>query len=129
MIGQTVDVNEHDIILQNGLLTEGVFIYSVSIADMPAVSSFSKYASLSVALNFLLQVTMLVSVITLDEKRQSNNRYDVACCVVSEYQEDGDLDDNCLCGGVLRRFMSKYYAPCLLFYPVRVVVVSDFVFS
>ena len=90
---------------------------------MPAVHTFSIYASMAVALNFMLQVTMLIAVLTLDAKRQDANRYDIMCCTgLSKWTEV--TEDQCPVGGILYWIVNKIYAPFLMLYPVRVVVVS-----
>ncbi len=48
---------------------------------MPAVQAFSLYAALSLIFNFLLQVTALVAVMTLDLRRMIDGRVDLLCCV------------------------------------------------
>ena len=48
---------------------------------MPAVRVFSLYAAVAVLFDFLLQVTVFVALLSLDSKRQENNRYDILCCI------------------------------------------------
>ena len=97
--------------------------HSGALSSMPAVHTFSIYASVAVALNFLLQVTLLIAVVTLDAKRQNNNRCDIICCIdIPKWTEV--TEDQCPGGGFLYWFFNKIYAPVLMLYPVRVVVVS-----
>ena len=49
---------------------------------MPAVHTFAIYAAMAVAFNFLLQITLLLAVVTIDLKRQAANRYDIICALV-----------------------------------------------
>lgn len=96
-----------------------------SIADMPAVSTFSKFASLSVAFNFILQVTTLMAVVSLDSQRRAGNRLDVLCCIAKH--EDDASTEQCLLGGeYLKKFIKVVYAPWLMLYPVRIFVVVLF---
>jgi Niemann-Pick C1 protein len=48
---------------------------------MPAVRLFSLYAAMSVLIDFLLQITIFVSLITLDHKRTMENRLDLFYCI------------------------------------------------
>ena len=89
---------------------------------MPAVHTFSIFASVAVAFNFLLQMTMLVAVVTLDAKRQSRNRIDILCCV--KLNKNNDNVEECCPGGILYYIVKNIYAPTLMLYPIRVVVVS-----
>ena len=41
-----------------------------AITDMPAVKIFSMYAALAVLIDFLLQISTFVALLTLDAKRQ-----------------------------------------------------------
>lgn len=91
---------------------------------MPAVSTFSKFASLSVAFNFILQVTTLMTVVSLDSQRRAGNRLDVLCCIAKH--EDDASTEQCLLGGeYLKKFIKVVYAPWLMLYPVRIFVVSS----
>ena len=97
--------------------------HSGALSSMPAVHTFAIYASVAVAVNFMLQVTMLIAVVTLDAKRQDKNRFDIICCIgISKW--NGVTEDQCPVGGILYWIVNKIYAPFLMFYPVRVVVVS-----
>lgn len=42
---------------------------SGALSSMPAVNTFAMYASLSVLVNFLLQITAFVSLLSLDSQR------------------------------------------------------------
>lgn len=46
---------------------------------MPAVKAFALYAGLAVFLNFLLQMSVFVSLMGLDRVRQKGGRLDVLC--------------------------------------------------
>jgi Niemann-Pick C1 protein len=92
---------------------------------MPAVHTFAALASIAVAVNFLLQVTVLVAVLTLDAQRQANNQLDVACCFGIEKGEaveaDGIFKD-----GMLYYFIKNVFAPLLVTTPVRIIVMMAF---
>ena len=89
---------------------------------MPAVHTFAVFACFAVLFNFLLQMTMLVAVVTLDKKRQDNCRYDIICC--SHGDKNAPVEEECCPGGILHYLVEKIYAPILMLYPVRVTVVS-----
>ena len=75
---------------------------------MPAVRIFSLYAAAAVFFDFLLQVTAFVALMSLDAKRQENNRLDVLCCVK---QPKDDSQDHMIC---VYTFMKNYFAEVLL---------------
>lgn len=54
-----------------------------ALTPMPAVKIFSLYASLAVWIDFILQITCFVSLMTLDCKRELSKRYNLLCCVRS----------------------------------------------
>jgi len=89
---------------------------------MPAVHTFAVFACFAVLFNFLLQMTMLVAVVTLDKKRQDNARPDVVCCIQGD--KNSDTTEECCPGGILHYIVKNIYAPTLMMYPVRVTVVS-----
>lgn len=89
---------------------------------MPAVHTFAVFACFAVFFNFILQMTMLVAVVTLDKKRQDNSRYDILCCASGD--KNAPNSEECCQGGVLHFIVKKIYAPTLMLYPVRVTVVS-----
>ena len=89
---------------------------------MPAVHTFSIFAAVAVAFNFLLQMTILLAVVTLDAKRQSRNRIDILCCIKAD--KNDEVVEECCPGGILYYIMKNIYAPTLMLYPIRVIVVS-----
>lgn len=61
-------------------LSESIAFFLGALTTMPAVKLFSLYAGMSVLIDFLLQITVFISLITLDQKRTSDNRMDLFCC-------------------------------------------------
>ncbi|CAF0910919.1 unnamed protein product [Didymodactylos carnosus] len=61
-------------------LSESIAFFLGALTPMPAVRLFSLYAAVSVLIDFLLQITIFVSFITLDHKRTRARRADVLCC-------------------------------------------------
>jgi len=54
-----------------------------ALTPMPAVKVFSLYAALAVLIDFILQITCFVSLMTLDCKRELAKRYNLLCCIQS----------------------------------------------
>ena len=96
-----------------------------TLSGMPAVHTFAALASLAVAVNFLLQVTVLVAVLTLDAQRQANNQLDVACCFGIE-KGDAVEADGIFKDGMLYYFIKNWFAQILVTNPVRIIVVCSF---
>jgi len=46
---------------------------------MPAVQTFAFYAGIALLINFALQFTCFVAFLSLDIRRQEDNRFDVLC--------------------------------------------------
>lgn len=62
-------------------VSESIAFFLGALTPMPAVRLFSLYAAVSVLIDFLLQITVFVTFITLDHKRMIENRIDVCCCL------------------------------------------------
>ncbi|KAL1443462.1 hypothetical protein MTO96_045988, partial [Rhipicephalus appendiculatus] len=89
------------------------------LSTMPAVKTFALYAGLALLVDFLLQVTCFVALLTLDAKRQRMQRMDVCCCISGSqtiFIEDGPSQ------GFLYRLFENYYAPALMKEPIRLTV-------
>ncbi|XP_049852648.1 NPC intracellular cholesterol transporter 1 homolog 1b-like isoform X2 [Schistocerca gregaria] len=94
-----------------------------ALSNMPAVNTFALYASVATILNFIFQITCFVSIMTLDDKRQSENRYDICCCVKSEKAVDDTPSED-----FLYLLFKSYYSKFLLNRFVKIVVVLLFSF-
>lgn len=104
-----------------------------AVVSMPAVRNFAIYAAGAVFANALLQVTMFVAVLALNQKRVESSRMDCFPC----FKAPGAYDSNGSTGaglmsnvsrdgirgvpgfsieeeGVLQKFIRKEYAPALL---------------
>ena len=95
-------------------------LISGAMSNMPAVKVFSLYAAVAVLIDFLLQITCFVALMTLDAKRQQSNQMDLLCCI-KQKDNDAPREQESL----LYQFMKKFYAPFLLSDIVRPVVVCD----
>uniref|UniRef100_A0A3P8VJM5 NPC1 like intracellular cholesterol transporter 1 n=1 Tax=Cynoglossus semilaevis TaxID=244447 RepID=A0A3P8VJM5_CYNSE len=102
-------------------LSESVCFFLGALSTMPAVKSFALYAALAVLMDFVLQITAFVALLSLDARRQDSNRYELFCCVkVSAPHKPSE--------GFLLPFMRKYYAPVLLHRYTRILVMLAFIF-
>ncbi|KAG0640786.1 sterol-sensing domain of SREBP cleavage-activation-domain-containing protein [Tuber brumale] len=119
-----------------------------AVVSMPAVRNFAIYAAGAVFVNALLQVTMFVAVLSLNQKRVEDNRIDCFPCFRAPggYESNGSAATvgggimSNLRGegirnapgfsteeeGVLQRFIRKGYAPALLQKRTKRVVVCLF---
>ena len=114
--------------------TETVAIALGAAVGMPAVRNFAAYAAGAVFINAVLQVTMFVSVLALNQERVEAGRIDCFPCV----KVRGALDSGTPNGyggapfsgaeeeGWLSRFIRKSYAPALLGKKARVAIMTVF---
>jgi Niemann-Pick C1 protein len=110
--------------------TETVAFAMGAFVGMPAVKNFAAYAAGAVFVNAMLQVTMFVSVLALNQRRVESLRADCFPCIsipkassgVYGGQFSGSNEE-----GPLQRFIRKTYAPTLLNKQVKTVVVAFFV--
>ena len=95
---------------------------------MPAVRNFAVYAAGAVVINALLQVTMFISALALNQQRVESGRADCIPCLqvqqpIALYDDDqADPEDS-----GLQRFIRRRYAPALLGNRVKVVITVLFV--
>lgn len=92
-----------------------------ALSTMPAVKTFALYAALAVLMDFILQMTAFVALLSLDARRQDNNSCELLCCVKVSTQRPNKPNE-----GLLLPFMRKYYAPVLLHRYTRIIVVTIF---
>ncbi len=110
--------------------TETIAFALGAAVGMPAVKNFAVYAAGAVLINALLQVTMFVSVLALNQRRVENSRADCFPCIKVGRADMGNshgagaygYDDE----GPLQKFIRKVYAPFLLDRRVKVAVVVFF---
>lgn len=103
-------------------LSESCCFFLGALSNMPAVNTFALYAAVALLIDFLLQVTCFVALLSLDSLRQEENRMDILCCVQCDKKSHFKHSD-----GVLYRIFSNLYAPALLHRYVRPVVVIVFI--
>ncbi|KAF1962621.1 multidrug efflux transporter AcrB transmembrane domain-containing protein [Byssothecium circinans] len=97
---------------------------------MPAVRNFAAYAAGAVFINAVLQVTMFVAVLALNQQRVESNRADCFPFLRVQRADQGYLNGGMGHGageeGGLQRFIRKTYAPALLGKKTKVVIVAVF---
>ena len=99
----------------------GVFV------GMPAVKNFAIYAAGAVLINAILQVTMFVSVLALNQRRVESDRADcfpfITITGADPHDSNGyDAEQE----GPLQRFIRKTYAPALLSRMTKISVIVIF---
>ena len=110
--------------------TETIAFALGAAVGMPAVKNFAIYAAGAVLINALLQVTMFVAVLALNQRRVEDSRADcfpflrVKRADVSSAHGGGayGYDDE----GPLQKFIRKIYAPALLNRKVKVAIIVIF---
>ncbi|XP_051950423.1 NPC1-like intracellular cholesterol transporter 1 [Xyrauchen texanus] len=102
-------------------LSESVCFFLGALSTMPAVKSFALYAALAVLMDFVLQMTAFVALLSLDARRQDANLCEIACCVTVKTPHPSKPNQ-----GFLLPLMKKYYAPALLNPVIRIIVMVVF---
>ncbi|XP_071957637.1 NPC intracellular cholesterol transporter 1-like [Antedon mediterranea] len=102
-------------------LSESIAFFLGALTEMPAVRTFALYAGLAVLIDFVLQVTAFVALLTLDCKRQESNRYDICCFVRDKNNEKPKTDL-----GFVQQFMASHYAPFIVKKWVRPFIILFF---
>lgn len=110
--------------LLTGTTQSAAFIIS-ALTPMPGVRAFSMYASLAIMINFVMQITCFVVLLTLDAKREQSKRVDIACCIKLKIKDS----DESLNGrkSFLHKFFKNVYTPLLFNNYVRATVIVVFV--
>ncbi|XP_074041061.1 NPC intracellular cholesterol transporter 1 isoform X5 [Leptinotarsa decemlineata] len=104
-------------------LSESFCFFLGGLSDMPAVKAFALYAGMALLIDFILQVTCFVSLLSLDTIRQQGNRYDV-CCFIQGTKKSEPIPAGQ--EGGLYTFFKSVYVPFLMKKKVRCVVVVIF---
>ena len=118
---EAVSIHAHEQINLSNSLAFYFFLNVGAMSTMPAVRVFSLYAAIAVIFDFLLQITAFVAILSLDTKRQENNRLDLFCCIKEpKKNSSGDISCNMY-------MVMKYFAEVLLSDIVRPIVVSKII--
>jgi Niemann-Pick C1 protein len=115
--------------------TETIAFALGAFVGMPAVRNFAVYAAGAVFINAVLQVTMFVSVLALNQRRVEDQRADCFPCIQinSAGVQLGSSNGNGISRsyegsdeGTLQQFIRKTYAPTLLGKKMKVVIMVIF---
>lgn len=111
--------------------TETVAFALGAAVGMPAVRNFAAYAAGAVLINALLQVTMFVAVLSLNQQRVETGRADCAPCVkIQQASAPNGYGGAPFSGmeeeGWLSRFIRKHYAPAILGNKARIAIITVF---
>ena len=110
--------------------TETIAFALGAAVGMPAVRNFAVYAAGAVLINALLQITMFVSVLALNQKRVESSRMDCFPFLKVKGADVGSAHGAGAYGyddeGPLQKFIRKVYAPALLDRKVKVAIVVIF---
>jgi len=111
--------------------TETIAFALGAFVGMPAVRNFAVYAAGAVFINALLQVTMFVSVLSLNQRRVESNRADCFPCMKVMKASAANLTNGTRPYGAeeegsLQKFIRKTYAPGLLGRKMKVAVIVGF---
>ncbi|KAI9521783.1 hypothetical protein NQZ68_003938 [Dissostichus eleginoides] len=103
-------------------LSESICFLLGALSTMPAVKTFALYAAFAVLIDFVLQMTAFVALLSLDARRQDRNRCELVCCVTVSTKRPNKPNE-----GFLLPLMRKYYAPVLLHNFTRFIVMVVFI--
>ncbi|KAK9255005.1 sterol-sensing domain of SREBP cleavage-activation-domain-containing protein [Lipomyces tetrasporus] len=92
-----------------------------AVVSMPAVRNFAIYAAGAVFINALLQMTMFVSALTLDQIRFEANRVDCLPCLTIEVPSPSQKGE-----GLLTTWIRENYAPSILKKEAKAVILMVF---
>ena len=111
--------------------TETIAFAMGAFAGMPAVRNFAAYAAGAVFINAVLQVTMFVSVLALNQRRVESLRADCFPCITVKRARSIGLTNGYMSHpneeGSLQRFIRKTYAPMILGKKMKTIIVVIFV--
>ncbi|KAL1849774.1 niemann-Pick type C-related protein 1 [Paecilomyces lecythidis] len=111
--------------------TETVAFALGAFVGMPAVKNFAAYAAGAVFVNAILQVTMFISVLALNQRRVESLRADCFPCLTVRKANSSGMPENRVYDdqeeeSFLQKFIRRVYAPHLLGRRVKVAVVIVF---
>jgi Niemann-Pick C1 protein len=107
--------------------SESVAFLLGSLTPMPAVQIFSLYAFMAVFIDFLLQITCFVSVLSLDARRQDSDRPDLCCCISLKSSLSNNRNEPKV-KGLLQKIFYEIWTPMVLGSSiVRAIIFSIFV--
>ncbi|KAL2621017.1 hypothetical protein R1flu_001222 [Riccia fluitans] len=101
-----------------------VLAFTVGIATpMPACRVFSMFAAVAVLLDFLLQITAFVALLTYDLRRSESGRVDCFPCISASAETSGEQTYE---PSALVKYMENIHAPALNLPAVKALVLAVF---
>lgn len=117
-IGQTMSQVGPSMLLTSA---SEIFCFGIgTLSSMPAVHTFAMYATIAILLDFILQITAFVALLSLDEQRYESNRLDVLYCVKVKNTEKQESKD------ILFNIWKNYITPAILNFSVSCVILIIF---
>lgn len=92
-----------------------------ALSDMPAVRTFALYATVALAIDFLLQISVFIALMAIDQSRTEGGRLDLFCCFKTRRAIPKEASQ-----GFLQNIFEKFYTPFLMKLPTRVIVLFIF---
>ncbi|RNA21587.1 Niemann-Pick C1, partial [Brachionus plicatilis] len=105
---------------------ESLAFFLGALTPMPAVRIFSLYAGLAVLIDFILQITVFVSFMTLDCKRELSKRFDLIWCLKNTSGLNEETENEADTDGFLFNFFKNKHAPFLMNKCTRPLVIIVF---
>lgn len=102
--------------------SESCCFFLGALSSMPAVRAFALYAGFALLIDFLLQITCFVSVLSLDTKRHAENRFDILFFIRGNDANIPRSEET-----TLYSFFKKIYVPILMEKNTRVFVIISFI--
>ncbi|XP_019872017.2 NPC intracellular cholesterol transporter 1 isoform X2 [Aethina tumida] len=107
-------------------VSESCCFFLGSLSDMPAVRAFALYAGLALLVDFILQITCFVSLLSLDTLRQMGNRFDIFCFIRGSKKDGPSPSALVNQEGLLYSFFKSLYVPFLMNKVVRAAIMILF---
>lgn len=92
-----------------------------ALSDMPAVRTFALYATVALAIDFVLQISAFIALMAIDQKRLEGGRLDLFCFIRSSKEISKKASQ-----GFLQKLFEKYYTPFLMMKGTRLSVLIIF---
>ncbi|XP_059062225.1 NPC intracellular cholesterol transporter 1 homolog 1b-like [Achroia grisella] len=93
-----------------------------TLTNFPAVRSFAIFATFSMGFLFIFQITTVIAILSMNYKRESQNRIDIVCCIQKKILNDDDpLHSEAPYESITKRLMEPY-AKFLLRWRVKFIV-------
>ncbi len=90
------------------------------LTKIPALQSFCLAAAFAVLIDYFLQITLFFSIVTLDEIRVKNRRYDIFPCLTLAKNKEVKSDRG---KSKFQKFLSTTYYDFLMKLPVKIIII------